>query len=66
MLKLMPYNMWRSIMIRVAIIAAICGFMVYEPKAIEVMGSHENIVDGLLALLVALLSYPFIRSQLEW
>jgi len=39
--------------------------MVYEPKAIEIMGSHDGIVDGLLALLVALLGYPFIRSHLE-
>jgi hypothetical protein len=40
--------------------------MVYDPAAIELMGSHEGVVEGLLALLVALLSYPFIRSQLEW
>jgi len=63
--KLKQYNMWRTIMIRLAIITVICIFMVYDPKAIEYMGSHQGVVEGLTALLIALLTYPLIRSQLD-
>jgi len=52
-------------MIRLAIITVICIFMVYDPKAIEYMGSHQGVVEGLTALLIALLTYPLIRSQLD-